>query len=103
SVTLMLADATGQPVLSVRSLSFRPISTEELAAAGTGRDSAFTVAWQPAVPAGAGSGEPGAAQPGSGELPLVPWSRLSADGPMPDVVVFECPPAGGAVPLAVRS
>ena len=35
-VALTLADSTGQPVLSIRSLVFRPISTDELAAAWDG-------------------------------------------------------------------
>jgi len=53
AVSLELADATGLPVLSVRELVLRPVSAEQLAAAGgrPARDGLLEVAWAPVSPA----------------------------------------------------
>ncbi|MEY8016514.1 SDR family NAD(P)-dependent oxidoreductase [Mycobacterium servetii] len=53
AVSVELADASGLPVLSVRELSLRPVSAEQLAAAGgrSGRDGLLEVVWSPVSPA----------------------------------------------------
>ncbi|MGI5472213.1 type I polyketide synthase [Streptomyces sp. CA-132043] len=70
-VTVTVADAEGRPVATVGSLVLRPISDEQLAAAGTSfHDSLFRVAWTPvpARPGGAdGAGSDGTASGGTGE------------------------------------
>ncbi|MGF2947449.1 beta-ketoacyl synthase N-terminal-like domain-containing protein, partial [Mycobacterium sp. Lab-001] len=52
AVRVELADATGMPVLSVRELALRPVSAEQLAAAGgrPSRDGLLEVAWSPVSP-----------------------------------------------------
>nr|WP_229397820.1 type I polyketide synthase [Micromonospora okii] len=54
SVSLLLADVTGAPLVSVGSLVLRPVSADQLrAASGGGTDSLFRVDWAPlALPAG---------------------------------------------------
>ncbi|WP_317986115.1 polyketide synthase dehydratase domain-containing protein, partial [Streptomyces sp. 5-10] len=48
AVALEVADAAGQPVVSIESLALRPISAEQLQAAQTSRyDSLFRLDWQP--------------------------------------------------------
>ncbi|MET8055005.1 polyketide synthase dehydratase domain-containing protein, partial [Streptosporangium sp. NPDC005286] len=51
SVSVSAVDATGEPVLSARSLVLRPVSADQLAVAsggrGTGRDPLFEVEWSP--------------------------------------------------------
>ncbi|WP_208928550.1 acyltransferase domain-containing protein, partial [Streptomyces rapamycinicus] len=48
AVALEVADAAGQPVISIESLALRPISAEQLQAAQTSRyDSLFQLDWQP--------------------------------------------------------
>ncbi len=48
AVALEVADAAGQPVVSIESLALRPISAERLQAAQTSRyDSLFQLDWQP--------------------------------------------------------
>ncbi|MFJ8747078.1 SDR family NAD(P)-dependent oxidoreductase, partial [Embleya sp. NPDC127516] len=67
AVALEVADRTGAPVVTVESLTVRPLSPEQLASArgGGATDSLFRLGWQP-VPAG--PVEAGA------------WATLSADG-----------------------
>ncbi|GAB3691617.1 hypothetical protein GCM10027597_47970 [Saccharopolyspora tripterygii] len=48
TMTLDLADTTGAPVASVRSLAVRPVSPEQLGG-GLGRDALFGVEWVPAA------------------------------------------------------
>ncbi|MFE2189198.1 polyketide synthase dehydratase domain-containing protein, partial [Streptomyces sp. NPDC059455] len=51
AVALEVADAAGQPVISIESLALRPISAEQLQAAQTSRyDSLFQLDWQPLDP-----------------------------------------------------
>ncbi|HEY3995581.1 MAG TPA: type I polyketide synthase [Mycobacterium sp.] len=47
AVSVELADGTGLPVLSVRSLVMRPISPQQLAAAGVPAEGLFEVVWSP--------------------------------------------------------
>ncbi|MEU1287496.1 type I polyketide synthase [Kitasatospora sp. NPDC005856] len=57
-VALRLADGTGSPVATVRSLVMREVSPEALgASADTGPDALFAVDWRP-VPPAAGAAEP---------------------------------------------
>ncbi|MEU8878390.1 SDR family NAD(P)-dependent oxidoreductase, partial [Streptomyces javensis] len=56
AVALEVADAAGQPVVSIESLALRPISAEQLQAAETSRyDSLFEVDWQPLDSSGTGT------------------------------------------------
>ncbi len=88
SVNVVVADGVGVPVLSVRSVVGRPVSSEQLSA-GRGVESLFRVEW-PVVSVGSGAG----ALPG--------WETLSADGVVPEAVVLECVTPLGEVPGAVR-
>ncbi|WSR28944.1 SDR family NAD(P)-dependent oxidoreductase (plasmid) [Streptomyces sp. NBC_01205] len=90
TMSLDAADATGAPVLSVKSLTFRPVSQEQL---GGGRpESLFEIAWRP-LPAPAPA-EVVAEQHLWGALP---------EGELSGAVVFHVPVVEGALPEAVRS
>ncbi|MFI5791495.1 SDR family NAD(P)-dependent oxidoreductase, partial [Streptomyces sp. NPDC051640] len=54
AVSLLMTDATGQPVASVDTLALRPVSAEALRAASAGQDSLYRVDWVPAVRTGGG-------------------------------------------------
>ncbi|WP_213455451.1 type I polyketide synthase, partial [Rhizomonospora bruguierae] len=88
-LTLTVADDAGRPVLSVDSLHLRPVSAQQLATAAAGaQDSLYTLDWTP-VPAT------------PGPTSVAEWDALSADGPLPDVVVLPCEPGTDA--SAVRA
>ncbi|MFE5766412.1 SDR family NAD(P)-dependent oxidoreductase [Streptomyces sp. NPDC056492] len=88
TMSLDAADAAGAPVLSVKSLTFRPVSQEQLS--GGGPESLFEIAWRPStVPA-----EVVAEQHVWGELP---------EGELTGAVVFHVPDGEGPLPQAVRS
>ncbi|MEE1768506.1 polyketide synthase dehydratase domain-containing protein, partial [Streptomyces sp. JV185] len=53
SVSVLVADAAGEPVLSVGALVSRPVSVEQLGASG-GSGALWEVAWRPLAGAGAG-------------------------------------------------
>ncbi|WP_405162771.1 SDR family NAD(P)-dependent oxidoreductase [Nocardia sp. NBC_01499] len=89
SIAVQVADTAGRPVLSVASLVSRPVSADQINAAGQG-DSVFRIEWQPAAVS--------AVEHSTGT-----WEALVAGEPVPDVVVFECPEADGEVPTATRS
>ncbi|MFF7018909.1 SDR family NAD(P)-dependent oxidoreductase [Streptomyces sp. NPDC008259] len=89
SVTIRVADGTGQPVLTVGALVSRPVSVEQLGA-GVG-ESLWEVVWRPLT------------GPSSGPSSWVCWGDVPAVGDVPGVVVFEAPTASGDVPDAVRS
>ncbi|WP_406312547.1 type I polyketide synthase [Streptosporangium sp. NBC_01639] len=82
SIGLAVADTAGRPVLSVGSLVSRPVSVEQLAAAGTAaHDWLFEVTWAPT----------------RGPVSSVPvsWAFWEAPGTeVPEVLVLECGPAG---------
>ncbi|WP_206432372.1 polyketide synthase dehydratase domain-containing protein, partial [Streptomyces sp. ADI92-24] len=61
SVSVLVADGTGQPVLSVGALVSRPVSVEQLTGSGVG-GGLHEVVWRPLVSAGVvdGAGVPGA-------------------------------------------
>jgi acyl transferase domain-containing protein/short-subunit dehydrogenase/acyl carrier protein len=86
SVTVLVADATGAPVLTVGSLISRPVSAEQLVSRG---ESLLGVVWNQ-IPAPT----------------VVPewtaWSELP-DGPVSGHVVYEVPAPEGAVLTGLRS
>ncbi|MEV6117731.1 SDR family NAD(P)-dependent oxidoreductase [Streptomyces sp. NPDC052109] len=106
SVTLTLADATGAPVATVRSLVARPVSAEQLA--GDGDDPLYRVDLVPA-PGPVSAGVPALAVCGDDtglEAPHHPHlAALLAAGPAPDLVVLAVPTASDAaadLPALVR-
>ncbi|WP_405019837.1 type I polyketide synthase [Kitasatospora sp. NBC_00070] len=89
NIALAVADGVGVPVLSVRSVVGRPVSSEQLSA-GRGVESLFRVEW-PVLPVGSGTG------------PLPAWDTLTADGAVPEAVLLEClTPEAADVPGGVR-
>ncbi|MEU7410001.1 SDR family NAD(P)-dependent oxidoreductase [Streptomyces sp. NPDC042638] len=121
AVTLALADATGAPVATVRSLVARPVSAEQLA--GDGDDPLYRVDLVPApTPATAadtpalavcglpdtgtadtGRGDTGTADTGTADTGLdaphhADLAALAAAGPVPGLVVLAVPAAPDVVP-----
>ncbi|MBP2065958.1 type I polyketide synthase [Streptomyces iranensis] len=113
AVALEVADAAGQPVVSIESLALRPVSAEQLQAAQTSRyDSLFQLDWQPvaasaSVVAG-GSWAVVGPDAGLGEAVgraggvCVRYADVSAlisaldeGGVVPETVVLSCPTSGG--------
>ncbi|MFI0255376.1 type I polyketide synthase [Streptomyces sp. NPDC017102] len=109
AVSVTATDDRGRPVLSVRSLTLRPISRSQLPTADARlRDALFTVDWQRTEPAGPA---PRCAVLGDSTLPagleaggarpavfagLTEFgAALDAGTPPPDVVVFPCPASTG--------
>ncbi|MFE1802240.1 SDR family NAD(P)-dependent oxidoreductase [Streptomyces sp. NPDC059517] len=74
--TVLVADGSGAPVLSVETLAARTVSVEQLRAGGEHRESLFTLTWTKAP---------------AGPAPRTP------------VVVYEVPRADGDTPEAVRA
>ncbi|WP_053656869.1 type I polyketide synthase [Streptomyces sp. MMG1121] len=107
AVTLALADTTGAPVATVRSLVARPVSAEQLA--GDGDDPLYRVDLVPA-PGPASAGVPAVAVCGPDDAgldaPRYPDpAALVAAGPVPELVVLTVPTAPDAVtdlPALVR-
>ncbi|MEV7406123.1 type I polyketide synthase, partial [Streptomyces sp. NPDC091267] len=69
SVSVLVADGAGRPVLSVGALVSRPVSVEQLAGSGGG-GGLHEVVWRPLVAAGAGEGA-GVVEPVVFEVPVV--------------------------------
>ncbi|MBI0301276.1 polyketide synthase, partial [Streptomyces sp. PRKS01-29] len=108
-----VADAVGQPVVSIGSLALRPISAEQLQAVQTRRyDSLFQLDWQPvAAPASAAAGGLWAVvgpDAGLGEAVVRAGgsyaryadlaaliSALDEGEAVPGTVVLSCPTSGG--------
>ncbi|OLF05409.1 hypothetical protein BLA60_36320, partial [Actinophytocola xinjiangensis] len=87
SVSIVVADTHGEPVLSVDQLVVRAVSAEQLAVAGVvDRDALFQVDWVAAAPAGAAVED-------------APWLESLPDGPTPPLVLTEATGAS-ADPLA---
>ncbi|MER5705855.1 SDR family NAD(P)-dependent oxidoreductase, partial [Micromonospora sp. NPDC002296] len=120
SVSLLLADVTGAPIISVGSLVLRPVSADQLrVAGGGGTESLFRIEWAPlALPAGpstagwavvgdaagladavAATGTAVAAYPDLTALAAA--LDEGADAPGVLVVPFLDPPASTDVPRAV--
>ncbi|HZN19902.1 MAG TPA: acyltransferase domain-containing protein, partial [Micromonosporaceae bacterium] len=92
TLEVSLADATGKPVASVRSLVSRPVAPERLRTDPT-RDALYRVEWRALPPA----------EPGGQPYPDLS-SVAGGDGPMPEVVLLRCePPEAGPVAAAARS
>ncbi|MFI1458304.1 type I polyketide synthase [Streptomyces roseus] len=91
NLSLDLADRSGAPVASIGSLTFRPVSAEQL---GGGRqDTLFEIAWRAAT----------AAAPATG-AEFRTWDEVPA-GPVSGAVVFPVPPTDDTLPVpqAVRA
>ncbi|MEV1121017.1 type I polyketide synthase [Actinosynnema sp. NPDC049800] len=111
AVRLELADTTGNPVATVRSLVVRAVTPDRVAAAAaasTGtrpRESMFRLGWV-SLPLGAAGDAPAGrwAVLGDVDLPGVPafddLDALAATGP--EVVWFGCPSGDGDVPGSTR-
>ncbi|MFI9328319.1 SDR family NAD(P)-dependent oxidoreductase [Kitasatospora sp. NPDC052868] len=105
-VALHLADATGAPVLTVDSLGLRPVSAEQLAAAGRASDVLFGVEWS-GVPV-AEDAVDDLAVFGTGLDALTraerytDWDELS-DGFAPYVLAEVTADAGADAPARMRS
>ncbi|MFC8454944.1 SDR family NAD(P)-dependent oxidoreductase, partial [Kitasatospora sp. NPDC057223] len=92
SLTMQVADATGRPVMSVGSMVGRPVSAEQLGLSAGAGDALFSVEWGAAP-------EPG----DSPAMEWTAWEELSAEGPVPDVVVLDCAASEeGELPTVVR-
>ncbi|WSK38659.1 type I polyketide synthase [Streptomyces tubercidicus] len=112
AVALDLADSTGAPVASVRSLVSRPVDAEQTAAARKGvvAQSLFRPDWStvaaPGTPAGDwallgdGDGPFGRALRADGVHPRCHTELAAVD--VPDLLVVPCTPAEGTPPEAAR-
>ncbi|MEV0186641.1 type I polyketide synthase [Streptomyces sp. NPDC050625] len=92
TVRLEAADGTGRPVVSVESLTLRPVSAEQLRTSS--RDSLFTVDWAPlAAPADA-QAPVVRAYDDIGALMVAPAAETGAQADT-DAVVVPCPAGSG--------
>ncbi|WP_220447446.1 type I polyketide synthase, partial [Nonomuraea deserti] len=92
SIALTIADADGAPVLSVESLAVRPVSADQLTAAGNDRaESLFRVEWTPV------------SAPDNAELSELPeLASIAEDGAVPDAVTYVVTPPEAEVLDAVH-
>ncbi|MFC8616169.1 type I polyketide synthase [Micromonospora purpureochromogenes] len=108
SVTLTVADPSGQPVLTVGSLVSRPVSAAQLDGVRAGRDQVLhRVRWQSAAtPDGAPDSSRWAVVGDAVAVPGVPsYADLDAVGAaadVPEVVLLPLAAGDGDVPAAVR-
>ncbi|MEU5938239.1 SDR family NAD(P)-dependent oxidoreductase [Micromonospora sp. NPDC047548] len=108
SVTLTVADPSGQPVLTVGSLVSRPVSAAQLDGGRAGRDQVLhRVRWQPAAtPDRAPDPSRWAVVGDAAAVPGVPsyvdLDALGAAADVPEVVLLPLGGGGGDVPAAVR-
>ncbi|SCL14093.1 Acyl transferase domain-containing protein [Micromonospora nigra] len=122
SISLLLADVTGAPLISVGSLVLRPVTADQLRTAGGGVESLYRIDWTPlAAPAGpstaawavvgdtdlvgaiADTGTAVAGYPDMAALRDAMNAGSDAGTDVPDVLVvpFLAPSAGPQVPRAV--
>ncbi|MFE7037721.1 acyltransferase domain-containing protein, partial [Streptomyces sp. NPDC057621] len=99
-MSILLADASGRPVATVKSLVTRPLSADRLT--NTRRGPLFRVGWTPLPPGPAGTADR-LAVVGTGRIgPLAPWcddapryadlaALADATAPVPPLVLFPCP------------
>ncbi|MEU0546128.1 type I polyketide synthase, partial [Nocardia sp. NPDC005978] len=94
SVSAELADGTGAPVLTVRSLTARPITDRQLAgwAAAASHDRLFDVVWSPMR-----------AVLGDAAEAAVSWEQIKDAVDVSGPVVLEVDGTGGAVPERARA
>ncbi|MCC3772323.1 polyketide synthase dehydratase domain-containing protein, partial [Streptomyces sp. UNOC14_S4] len=108
AVSMSVADEEGRTVAVVESLTVRPISAEQLrAAGGVRRDSLFRMCWNPVPVPGTGSGRlvllgenvPAALDP-AGRWPSVEelGAAVAAGEPVPDVAVLRAPDTAQVAP-----
>ncbi|MFC4537126.1 acyltransferase domain-containing protein, partial [Sphaerisporangium dianthi] len=91
SVTIQVADETGQPVLTVDSLVGRSVSEEQLGAARSGgAGSLLVMEWSPVSSS-------------DGGVEWARWEDLPASGAVPSAVVLTCETPETDVPAGVRS
>jgi acyl transferase domain-containing protein len=90
TMSLDASDTTGAPVLSVQSLTFRPVSQEQLA--GGRQESLYEIGWRPL---------PGAVPGETAAYRL--WEQVAGVEPVSGAVVYRVPAADGPIPQAVRS
>ncbi|MEH0970740.1 SDR family NAD(P)-dependent oxidoreductase [Micromonospora sp. CPCC 205546] len=89
-VDVVLADASGAPVASVRHVALRPIAADRLALRPPGPGDGYELRWVPATALGAD--QPVVAPAGPSD-PV--WLDGLTDGePVPDLVFTELPPGG---------
>ncbi|MET0237507.1 MAG: SDR family NAD(P)-dependent oxidoreductase [Kibdelosporangium sp.] len=97
---MMVADETGQPVMSVGSLISRAVSSEQLETArGAMNDSLLHVEWNPV----AGSPHAGAHVTIGVDLGVPTVPDLAALRDVPEVVIAPCLSPAGDIPGAVRT
>ncbi|WP_203759473.1 type I polyketide synthase, partial [Actinoplanes octamycinicus] len=96
-ISLLVADPTGRPVLTVDSLVSRPMTADRLAPADPA-DALLGVTWSPAPAPGAAAGPEIVFIYGADDLEL-----LGADGDRPAVVASITPATGGDVPARSRA
>ncbi|MGW5697241.1 SDR family NAD(P)-dependent oxidoreductase, partial [Streptomyces asiaticus] len=100
AVSLEVTDPTGAPVLSVASLSLRPLSSGRIAdTRGVDQDSLYRVDWvEMPLPTAPAPVEYDVLAP---DAPDGPHATDNPDAPVPDMVVLPCESAGDAVSTAV--
>ncbi|RFS81062.1 SDR family NAD(P)-dependent oxidoreductase [Actinomadura spongiicola] len=92
SFRIHAVDASGEPVLTVESLTLRPAAGRLTAdGAGSARESLFRLAWRP-VDTPSGAAEPSV----HADLDAARAALADGGSPVPDVVAVRCPvPSGG--------
>ncbi|MFI6822761.1 SDR family NAD(P)-dependent oxidoreductase [Micromonospora sp. NPDC050187] len=92
-VDVVLADASGAPVASVRQVTLRPVAADRLPGGPATPGGSYELRWVPVDPA-------------RSEAPVVWLDGLAASDPVPDVLFAELPAGGddphGAVSAALR-
>ncbi|MCW8096834.1 type I polyketide synthase [Streptomyces tauricus] len=110
--SLLIADESGRPVATVRSLVTRPLSADRLTS--TRRGPLFRVGWTPLPPGPAdtagrlavvGTGPSAAVAPWYDDAPRYAdlTALAEAAAPVPELVLFPCPAPSGDVPPGVRA
>ncbi|MBQ1074917.1 SDR family NAD(P)-dependent oxidoreductase [Micromonospora sp. C31] len=80
-VDVVLADASGAPVASIRHLALRPITPDRLGPGSSGPDGGYELRWRPAASR-------------RSDQPVVWLDELTAGDRVPDLVFTELPPGG---------
>ncbi|WP_424892820.1 SDR family NAD(P)-dependent oxidoreductase [Streptomyces sp. XH2] len=99
AVRLEAADGTGRPVVSVESLTLRPVSADQLRTSS--RDSLFTVEWAPLAGPSEANGITVRAYDDIASLRSAPQAETGTDADA-DAVVVPCPAGAGTDADRVR-
>ncbi|MGK5728820.1 SDR family NAD(P)-dependent oxidoreductase [Streptomyces sp. URMC 124] len=99
AVRLEAADGTGRPVVSVESLTLRPVSADQLRMSA--RDSLFTVEWAPLAGPSEANGTAVRAYDDIASLRSAPETETGTEADV-DAVVVPCPAGPGADAERVR-